>query len=203
MKGNCRTWTRILSVFSVLLVSLLAVTAAFGQAETGQVTVRVTDPQGAVISGANVTLRSDTGFSQTKPASDEGIATFTNLKPGLYSVTATASGFSELTKRAEVTVGAKLEVVMPMTTGSVKENVTVVAGEAGIEVNTQSQELSTVVSSRDVMELPSLTRNPYDFVALSGNISADPGGSTGRGVGFSINGQRAASTNVLLDGGEN
>src|SRR5262249_18830623 len=57
---------------------------------------------------------------------------------------------------------------------------------------------------KQITELPTLTRNPYDFVSLSGNVGSDPGGSTGgRGVGFSINGQRASSTNILLDGGEN
>lgn len=47
-------------------------------------------------------------------------------------------------------------------------------------------------------------QNPYDLVSLSGNISdADPNGSTGRGVGASINGQRSSSTSILLDGVEN
>jgi outer membrane receptor protein involved in Fe transport len=203
MKGYNTKWTmRIFSLFSVLIVCLAGATAAFGQAETGQLTVKVSDPQGAVISGATVTVKSDTGYSQTKTAGDEGIATFTNLKPGFYEVSAGSKGFADLTKRAEITVGAKLEVVMTMSTGGVKESVTVVAGEGGIEVNTQSQELSTVVSSKDILELPSLTRNPYDFVALSGNVNEDPTGS-GRGVGFSINGSRVASTNILLDGGEN
>jgi outer membrane receptor protein involved in Fe transport len=157
-----------------------------------------------VISGATVTIKSvGTGFSQTKSATEEGIATFTSLRPGFYDVTATAKGFADLTKRVELTVGARSEVVMSMSTQSVEEKITVVAGEGGVEVNTQSQELSTVVSSKQITELPSLTRNPYDFVALSGNVSADPGGSTGRGVGFSINGQRASSTSILLDGGEN
>jgi hypothetical protein len=50
--------------------------------------------------------------------------------------------------------------------------------------------------------LPTLTRNPYALVQLSGNASDDLQGS-GRGTGFSLNGQRSASTNVLLDGGEN
>jgi len=54
--------------------------------------------------------------------------------------------------------------------------------------------------------LPTLTRNPYDLVNTSGNVAADDnpdGGATYRGVGVAINGQRAASTDILLDGGEN
>src|SRR6266498_590795 len=59
-------------------------------------------------------------------------------------------------------------------------------------------------------ELPSLTRNPYDFVAISGNVSSGDrtatGGdqdTTGRGVGYALNGQRTSGTEVLLDGVEN
>ena len=53
------------------------------------------------------------------------------------------------------------------------------------------------------MNLPSLTRNIYDFVQTAGNV-ADGDQSGGRGVmGVSINGQRSASTNILLDGAEN
>src|SRR5215469_14885590 len=190
MKGNSRKWTtRILALFSVLIISMGA-TAAFAQTETGQLTARVTDPHGAVIPGATVTVKqAGTGFSQTKTAGDEGLAFFSNLKPGIYDVTVNAKGFADLTKRAEVTVGAKLEVVMPMSTQAVTESVTVIAGESGVQVNTQTQELSDVVSSKQITELPTLTRNVYDFVGLSGNVQADVGG---RGAGFSINGQRAA-----------
>ncbi|MGH9800593.1 MAG: TonB-dependent receptor, partial [Blastocatellia bacterium] len=78
--------------------------------------------------------------------------------------------------------------------------VDIVAG-GGVAVNTETQTIAEVIDSRKVTELPSLTRNPYAFVITVGNVtSADP---TGRGVGVSINGQRAASTNVLLDGAAN
>jgi len=49
--------------------------------------------------------------------------------------------------------------------------------------------------------LPSLTRNPYDFVATAGNVTSDPAGRGANGV--AINGQRSASTDILLDGAEN
>jgi hypothetical protein len=76
-----------------------------------------------------------------------------------------------------------------------------VLGEGGVQVETQTQTLSQVVAGKQITELPTLTRNPYDLVAIAGNISTeDP---TGRGVRVAINGQRAASTNVTLDGGEN
>src|ERR1700690_3514189 len=51
------------------------------------------------------------------------------------------------------------------------------------------------------MELPTLTRNPYDLVGTSGNVNEDS--TSNRGAGYAINGQRSASTDILLDGGEN
>ena len=78
-------------------------------------------------------------------------------------------------------------------------------------IDTRTGEFRTTISARQLSELPTLTRNPYDLVALSGNVKeaiSDEGALVGgeqggRGTGFSINGQRTASTNILLDGGDN
>jgi outer membrane receptor protein involved in Fe transport len=203
LQVNRRFVQGALSLFMMALLLPFGAFPASAQTETGQITVKVTDPQGAVIPGATVNVRSvDRGT--TLPAvttSDEGTATITNLQPGLYEVTVSSGGFTNFTQQAQVTVGAKLSVDAKMTAAGQTEVVNVVAGEGGVEVNTQTQELSDVVSQAQVTELPTLTRNPYDLVGLSGNVSgADP---SGRGTGFAINGQRAASTNILLDGGEN
>lgn len=175
---------------------------ALAQTETGQITIKATDPNAAVISGASVTVRSvDTGLERTATTNEEGIAVVTNLQPGLYEVTVNAQGFATRTQRAQVTVGARVSVEAQLALPGVTGEVVEVVASGGVEVNTQNQELSNVVSGTQVRELPSLTRNPYDFVQLSGNVSpADP---SGRGAGFSINGQRAASTNILLDGSDN
>jgi hypothetical protein len=69
--------------------------------------------------------------------------------------------------------------------------------------------MSQVVNELRVSQLPSLTRNPYDFVQTMGNVNQDSSSGTGgldqvtRGAGVSINGARSASTDALLDGGEN
>lgn len=79
-----------------------------------------------------------------------------------------------------------------------------------MEVNTQTQEVSNIITGTQIRELPTLTRNPYDLIGLANNVANDdpgpavPGvGVSGRGAGFNINGLRAASTNVLLDGVDN
>src|SRR4029079_6544121 len=59
------------------------------------------------------------------------------------------------------------------------------------------------VSEKEIKELPTLTRNPYLLVQLSGNVNPVEPAMAGRGVGMAINGQRPSGTNVLLDGADN
>src|SRR5262249_2945311 len=150
-------------------------------------------PNGAVVSGATVTVKSTTTAAErTATTNDEGSAVITNLQPGLYDVTVNSSGFAPTTQQAQVTVGAKLSVDIQLSATAKGESVTVVAGEGGVEVNTQTQELSNVVTTTQLRELPTLTRNPYDLVGLSGNVSeGDPQNMVSRGAGFNINGQRS------------
>jgi hypothetical protein len=198
-------------VLAALLCALCA--TAFAQLETGQITGRVTDPNGAVVPGAAVTVKSvETGAERAATADAEGAYTVTNLQPGLYDVTVQAQNFAKSTQRVQITVGAKASVETQLSVTAIGgETVDVVAG-AGVEVNTQNQELSTVVSGEQIRELPTITRNPYNLVQLSGNAQTDDpstsqndtaGTSTYRGAGASLNGQRAASTNILLDGADN
>ena len=202
---------RLLTAVALALCAFAS--AALAQTETGQITGKVADPNGAVVAGAAVVVKSvDTGAERAATTNEEGVYTVTNLRPGLYDVTVQAASFARSTQRVQVTVGAKasLETTLSVTeiTG---ETVDVVAG-AGVEVNTQTQELSNVVSGEQIRELPTVTRNPYNLVQLSGNAQTDDpstsandtaGTSTYRGAGASLNGQRAASTNILLDGADN
>jgi hypothetical protein len=186
---------------------------ALGQTETGQVIGKILDPNGALVAGAIVTVKSvNTGRELTATSNEEGTYTVTNLQPGLYDVTVSAQGFAPNTQRVQVTVGSRTSVETALAIGGVAgETINVVAG-GGVEVNTQTQELSNVVSGTQIRELPTITRNPYNLVQLSGNAATDDpstsqndtaGTSTYRGTGASLNGQRAASTNILLDGTDN
>jgi hypothetical protein len=179
----------------------LAAVAAFGQAETGQIIGKVTDQGGAVVPGATVVLKSlTTGAERTATSGDDGSYTVTNLQPGVYEVTTKGGSFAPATQRVEVTTGSRVSLDTQLGIQAISGEVTVVS-ESGVAVNTATQELSNVVSGNQVRELPTITRNPYALVAISGNVNPD--NASGRGTGFSINGQRSSSTNILLDGGEN
>jgi len=194
----------------VSLTFVLFTSISLAQTETGQITGRVTDPNGAVVAGANISVKSvDTGREVTATSGDDGTYSVAALQPGLYDLTVNSGSFKPSTKRIQVTVGSRVTVDSQLTLSEVSGVVDVTASE-GIQVNTQSQELSNVVNGTQIRQLPTLTRNPYDLIRLSNNVSSDdpgpavPGvGAAGRGAGFAINGQRAASTDILLDGVDN
>jgi hypothetical protein len=191
-----------------LLLCLISLPlAALAQTETGQIIGKVTDPSGAVVPNASVVIKAvDRGTTINATTNAQGQFIVANLQPGLYDVTVTVTGFAPRTQRAQVTVGSQVSLDLALSIQATGETIDVVAS-GGVEVNTQNQELSDVVSGNQIRELPSLTRNPYDFVTLSGNVTPTDVNTTNftstRGVGFAINGQRPSSTNILLDGGEN
>lgn len=198
-----RSTRRIMSYLVPVLFVLATLTGvAMAQTETGQIIGRVTDPSGALVPGANITVRSEgTGATRTATSKEDGNYIVSNLPPGIYEVTVQAAGFANSVTRVNITVGSQTPVESALSVAGVTgETVNVIAG-GGVEVNTVNQELSTVVSATQIRELPTLTRNPYSLIALSGNVS--PGDPSGRGAGFAINGQRASSTNILLDGADN
>ena len=209
---------KLLVVLSLLAAVLLAYRPAWSQAETGSINGTVTDTTGAVIPGATVTAKSAaTGAERTVTTGSAGEYVIQGLLPGFYDVTASSGNFSPFTSRVEVTIGGKATVDAQLSVSGKTTTVEVV-GAGGAVVNTQSQELSQLVDTTQMTQLPSLDRDPYSFVSLSGNVSAgdttsntgspNPSFTTGesltdRGVGYSLNGQRESGTDILLDGVEN
>jgi hypothetical protein len=192
-----RTIRTIVLVFAVLALSL----SLIAQTETGQISGTVTDPSGAIVPNAKVTVTNvGTGQARTANSSSSGQYAFTNLQPGSYSVKVAATGFADFQQRVDVVVGSR-STVDPHLSVNTSGTVVEVMETAGAQVDTQTQTLGQTVTPQQMTELPSLTRNPYDFVVTAGNVSEGDNG--GRGVGVSINGQRSASTNILLDGAEN
>src|ERR1700686_1929110 len=185
-------------IFAVLGVSVMV----FGQAETGKITGRVLDSTGAVVNAAKVTaISTETNQTREVNTSNGGEYTITNLPAGKYLVTVNASGFSEFKEPVEVTVGSVVTIDAHLAVGAAGTVLEVVGQGGGAEVDTETQTLGATITPNQIMNLPSLTRNAYDFVLTAGNVSEGDNGN--RGVGVSINGQRSASTNILLDGAEN
>jgi outer membrane receptor protein involved in Fe transport len=203
--GVCRS--RLASFGRYFLAALLAVfligfqsPAAFGQIEAGSISGTVRDSSGAVVAGASVTAKNvATSGERTAEAGENGQFIIPGLSPGTYEVTVTSSGFAAYKARVDVSVGGRTTVDAQLS----------ISGQA-TTVNTETQEISEVISPAQIAQLPSLNRNVYDFVGTAGNVSSgDRMGSasdqnTGtRGVGYVINGQRSSGSEILLDGAEN
>jgi len=191
---------------------ILLVSPSLAQVESGTIAGTVTDESGAIIGGATVTVTNlSSNAKRTTRTSATGAYTVVGLEPGTYQVSVASGQFKPFTANIEVTVGSHETLDAKLSINTTVTEVQVVA-EGGATVNTQTQELSQVVDTEQLAALPSLTRDPYDFVVLSGNVSngdntTDSAMSsqnvTSRGVGYAVNGQRETGTEILLDGVEN
>lgn len=185
---------------------MIALTAVYGtllaQSNLGSISGTVFDPTGAVIQNAKIRVTNvATNQVRTIVTPADGRYNAAPLPPGNYTVRAEAPGFAKYQVSIDVVVGAVSTLDIRMTVAAAaQQTVEVSAVGAAVQANTSDQTQGDVIVPTQMTELPSLTRNPYDFVATSGNVSED---STGRGLGVSVNGARAADVGILLDGAQN
>jgi len=121
-----------------LLASLLlALTPAGAQSLTsGDITGTITDPSGAVIAGATVTLTSvDEGSVQTTTTSQAGVYRFSLLKPGRYAVVASQAGFEKAERKMELVVGQLLNADLKLAVGAATQTIEVSADAGTVSVD--------------------------------------------------------------------
>jgi outer membrane receptor protein involved in Fe transport len=169
------------------------------QTETGQITGTVFDPAGAVLPKAPITATDvQTKAARSTTTSPAGTYVIPSLLPGTYEVTATAPGFQTTKQTVTVNVGARVGLDIHLVLGTTTTIVEVTENVA--RVNTETQTLGQNISGNEILNLPTVTRNPYDLVKTVGNTTdSDPAGGD-RGVGVSINGLRSSDVSILLDG---
>ncbi len=191
----------VIVFFAALLFAFAG--AAWAQTETGQITGTVLDQQGNGVPKAKITVRNTGTGAVRETASDEhGAFIVTNLLPARYAVLAEAPGFTKLDQQVDLAPGGRVSLDLKLQVGKVSETIEVSA--TAVSVNTETQTLSTEVDSSKLESLPLLTRNPYDLIGTAGNVSSTAdAGLSNRGGGYQINGLRAASNNILLDGASN
>ena len=165
---------------------------------TGDITGTVTDPSGAVVSGATVTLKSDAnGSTRNTTSGSNGTYRFPLLSPGSYTVTVTASGFSKAQSTAQVNVGQASIADIKMAVGSSSQTVEV-TGAAPL-VNAENADLSTNFDQNMIANSPN-GGNDITYVAQTA-----PGVTMNTGMGygnFQTSGLPATS-NVFTVNGEN
>src|SRR5882762_7924623 len=161
---------RTLLSCSLLAVSLgLIVATAAAQEFRGSITGRVTDPGGAVVPGAQVTVTNTaTNVSESATTTDAGVSTALYLAPGRYTVLVEKQGFKKLLQTVEVRVGDKITLDLPLEIGSVSESVTVSADAPLLEK--ASATAGQVIDRRRISELPLSDGNPFSLVRLAPGI---------------------------------
>jgi hypothetical protein len=184
---------------------LLQTPHLFGQVDQGSITGVVTDPTGAVVPNAKVTLlNTDQGLTLETTTTSGGEYTFSPVRIGHYSVSVSSSGFATTTQQnLTVNVSQNLRVDIQLKPGSETQTVEVTA--APPQLQTQDASVGQVVNEQSVNNLPLNGRNFTFLAQLSAGVNtpqADSRGNAANGA-FSANGLRPAQNNYLLDGIDN
>lgn len=184
----------------------------------------VADNAGATIAEATVTLTSkETGQTQTTTTSDDGFYRFSNLAPGLYTITVEKSSFKKkIVENVKVDAETLSGVDILLEAGVINEVVTIQAENTGLE--TEDANVRKVIGNTEILNLPQTGRDPYSLARTAPGVFGDGGvssgggrvllpnnGTAGAGDGSSIfstenqqqisaNGQRVTSNNYQIDG---
>ena len=186
-----------------VLVVLVFATFASAQIQNGVFTGTVTDPQGAAVVGATVTITNqDTNASTKATTNSSGQYTSQALPVGNYKFTIESSGFKTATKQSvKLDVGTTARLDFKMAVGQATETVEVTT-EAAI-VNTEDSKLTANVSSQQIASLPLNGRNVYDLIKLApGAVNVDNVVGEG-GADVVVNGLRENFNGFLMNGVSN
>jgi hypothetical protein len=189
----------------VLLVALIGFSAST-LAQQATIVGTVTDPSGASVPNVNVTLtNTDTGRSVVIPTNDAGQYVAVDLQIGHYTVKAEAKGFKAAEqKNIVLTIGDRIRVDFQLQMGAAQETVTVEAN--AVRIQSDSGEVSNLISEQQMSQLSINGRTIYQLVALAPGASSQITGTVntpvGGDAGVEFNGMRQNHNIYLLDGGE-
>jgi hypothetical protein len=188
----------IFAALVVLLAGIFSISAAGQSLVSGDITGIITDPTGAVVPNATVTLRNKaTGQTPTATTNSAGIYRFSLLPPGQYIVSASASGFQNAERGVTVAVGQATAANLQLAVGSSSQTVEVSA-ESGV-VQTQNGNITTTFTQEQVALVP----NPGND--LSYIVQTAPGAvmNTQAGFGNSSTFGLPATSNLFTINGMN
>jgi Carboxypeptidase regulatory-like domain/TonB dependent receptor len=198
-------------VYALLFATLSSV-ALFAQSDRGTVTGTISDPAGAVIAGAPITLKnSATGASYDAASTATGNYTIPQVPAGTYEMSVTVQGFKKYVRQnIDVQVAQTLRLDVPLEVGASSESVTVSAEVTLLK--TESGEMSHNVDTSRVNNLPIMTtgaasgssgiRNPQAVALLvpgtyvSQNSNLRVNGSPGNTASYRVEGQDATNGQV-------
>ena len=170
----CRLYAQ---VFLAALLALLLPLGALAQSTGGRIIGRVTDPSGAVVPSATVTITNDaTGVSNQTQSTKSGDYSFPTVAVGTYTIDFEATGFKKLThKQVALDLNETLTVNGTLQLGAKTETVEVTS-EAPL-IDTSSTQLGATVDSLMATQLPLNTRDTYQLLQLQPGVMSNVGGS--------------------------
>src|ERR1041385_2659117 len=192
-----------LGINSLLLVMAALVffaSAVSAQVTGGALTGTVRDPNGSNVVGATVSLKDKSrGLDFSAQTTGAGSYQFTNVPTGTYTMTVTATGFTESTGQVLVSLNQTVtaDVSLTITAGTAVVNVT-----SGIEnvVQTDTSQVATTFQQRQFQDLP-VSQNPNNLALLAPNVTSPPIGVSGEGA--ITGGLRQRSNSFSIDGVDN
>jgi type 1 fimbria pilin len=163
---------RAITTLVVLLVLLIAAApTAWSQSSTASLRGTVTDPQGAVVAGAEVVLNDPAiALSRTQKTDDRGVYQLLQVPPGTYNVSVAAAGFTTTRREnvvLQVNTPATINFVLRVGTATTTVDV---QGEAPA-VNTVDASLGNPFDSKQILEIPSEGRNAVELLSLQAGVT--------------------------------
>jgi len=187
---------------SVVVLLLFIATAVSAQTFRGTILGTVTDPNGALVSGAKITVKNtSTGLERSTKTDDAGNYTVAELPIGPYEVRVEQTGFVTSVVSnvsVEVAIDRRVDVTL-----SVAGSETVVMIATNVQVDTTTNTLGGTITTKAVEALPINGRDFTKFLVMVPGATGDPSGATdspGSFGLFSSNGNRGRANNYLLDG---
>ncbi|HZP04827.1 MAG TPA: TonB-dependent receptor [Terracidiphilus sp.] len=190
-----------------LTVMMVAMAPRAWSQDSATIDGNVADASGAVVANATVTLTDiGTGVKREATTNEAGAFHFGNIAAATYTMTATAKGFESYTRTGiEVHVAQHLEENAVLAIGSESQTISVQAD--ALQVQTETSEVSTLISGEQVRQLATNGRNVVQLAALGLGVSNQLAAFGGIDAltssnGLSFNGQRTTHNVYLIDGGE-
>src|SRR5271168_137908 len=192
--------TNLLRYFLVVLLAWFLVSPAFADL-TGDVQGTITDPAGAGVGGAKVSIKNvSTGLTRTVVTDASGEFSASQLEIGTYRLTVEKDGFKAYVQNVVVQSGEKTRLDAKLEVGSVSETVTVESG-ALPTLDVATAQISDSLNSQEVLALPNLARDPVIYATLSPGTVPVSVNNPFLGAGsFNSNGSRGRANNITLDG---
>ncbi len=196
-------------IFCLLLLYVSLAVPGSGQVNTASLTGLVTDPSGAIVPNASVTVKNKATTVETSGTTDSsGYYSFPSLLVGAYTLEIELQGFKKTVhENVNLEVGQKARLDFTLEVGAVSE--AVIVAMAAPLLTTQEATTGGVIENRMVNQLPLSGRNWDDLVSLIPGVQADryteEGGGTanGRTGGANVHGVRSLQNNFVLDGVDN